>query len=340
MTPKHFTALAAAAALCLVAAVLIYSSSTPWTEATPHGVALFETLRRETPKIARIEIEQGDNKLTLTHNGQDWLLKERENFPASPEKVRALLVSMANADLVEAKTRKEDRYALLSVEDPKGKTAASKLVRLVDDGGRNVAEAIIGKKRTDAFGSGKGGTYIRRPGEAQSWLVNTEIDVGAQLRDWVKPQLFEAKPADVQHVTVRMPGKDEVNIELAADGRQHVLKDIPESMKIKYANSIDDIAEAASSLDFEDVRKLAATPAPDKVNTVVVDLKSGLKVTFTVVPSDGSAWVSMDASGEGEAKKAADALMKRAKGWEFQIPRSKSDAILKTREELLEKASS
>jgi hypothetical protein len=247
---------------------------------------------------------------------------------------------MSDADLVEAKTRMKDRYPLLQVEDPKGKGAASYLARLVDDQGHSVAEVIIGKKRADAFGAGKGGTYVRRPNEDQSWLVNTEIDVGTELHDWVKPRLFEAKPSDVKHLTVRLPGKDEVNIELSQDGKAHVLKDIPEGMKVKYVNSIDDMAEAASSFDFEEVRKPSSTPAPDKVNTVIVDLKNGLKVTITMVRSDGSAWLSLDASGEGEAKKAADALMARAKGWEFRIPASKADAILKPRDELLEKASS
>jgi len=340
MTPKHFAALAAAATVCLVAAILVYSTSVPWTQATPQGVALFETLRRNAPEIARIEVEQGGNKLTLARKGQDWLLKEREDFPASPEKVRAFLVSMANADLVEAKTRKKDRYALLSLEDPQGKNASSRLVRLIDDKGSTVAEAIIGKKRTDAFGSGKGGTYVRRPGEDLSWLVDTEINAGVQLRDWVKLRLFETPRRDIKHMTVRMPGKEEVNIELSADGSEHQLQNIPEGMKVKYANSIDDIADAASSFDFDEVRKRAHSAAADKVNTVVLNLKNGLTVTFTIERDGGAAWLSMEATGDGEAKKAAEALMERAKGWEFQIPATKVNDILKTREELLEKASS
>ena len=48
----------------------------------------------------------------------------------------------------------------------------------------------------------------------------------------------------------------------------------------------------------------------------------------------------MNATGEGDAKKTADALMARAKGWEFRIPKSKADAILKDRAELVEKVQS
>ncbi len=340
MTPKHFVTLAAAAVVSVAAALLVYSSSVTWSRATPNGVPLFKTLQGVPPQIARIEIQQGSDTLTLLRDGKDWVLKERERFPATPEKVRAFLVSLSDAELVEGKTRRKDRYGLLGLEDPHKKNAASRLVKLIDDKGQTVAEAVIGKQRSDAFGSGKGGTYVRRPGEAQTWLVNTEINAGVTLRDWVKPRLFGARPRDVKSITVKSPGKDDVNIGLSADGSDHVLKDIPDGMKIKYVNSIDDIAQAVSSIDFDDVKKIDKAPAGDKVSTVTLQLANGLKCDFKIRPDGGSAWLSLDASGEGEAKKEADALMARAKGWEFQIPKSKADAILKAREELLEKKAS
>jgi hypothetical protein len=341
MTPKHFLALAAAAALSLVAAITIYSSSVPWTRATPKGVPLFKTLREAPPQIARIELKQGGAKLTLEHKGNDWLLKEHQSFPATPEKVRAFLASLSNAELVEAKTRRKDRYALLGLDgDPNGNGGNAQLVRLIDDKGQPVAEAMIGKQRTDAFGSGKGGTYVRRLGEAQTWLVNAEIDAGAALSTWVDSKLFNARPRDVKSVTVKSPGKDNVDIVLSVDGSEHELKDIPEGMKVKYANSIDDIVKAASSIDFDDVHKLDATPSGDKVSTVTLKLANGLNCDFKIRRDGGVAWITLDASGDGQAKKEADELMARAKGWEFRVPRSKADAILKTRDELLEKAAS
>jgi hypothetical protein len=57
-------------------------------------------------------------------------------------------------------------------------------------------------------------------------------------------------------------------------------------------------------------------------------------------PDGGVAWLTLEASGEGEAKGAADALMARARGWEFRIPKSKADAILKRKPDLLEKVQS
>ena len=73
---------------------------------------------------------------------------------------------LAEAELVEAKTRRADRYALLELEDPAAKDAKSRLVRVLDGKGSVLAEVVVGKKRIDAFGVGKSGTYVRKPADA------------------------------------------------------------------------------------------------------------------------------------------------------------------------------
>lgn len=339
MTPKQFTALAIVAALCLSAAIGSYASSISWSSGAAVGAALFDNMRKAPPEIARIEIEQAGNKLTLERNGKDWLVKERDGFPASPEKVRALLQGLAEADLVEKKTRKPDRYPLLGVEDPSDTGAKSRLVRLMDVQSKEVAQVIVGNRRVDAFGSGKGGTYVRLPGEQQTWLADTVIEAGTGLRDWVDTQVVLAALPQIENVSLTAPGKETIEIERTADG-SHVLKDIPDGMKIKYVNALDDMLDAASSYQFDDVRKRKASAAPDKVSTAVINLDSGVEVTVRMEQQDGSAWVSIDAKGEGDAKAAADALVARVKDWEFRVPASKIGAVFKSREELLEKIAS
>jgi hypothetical protein len=46
---------------------------------------------------------------------------------------------------------------------------------------------------------------------------------------------------------------------------------------------------------------------------------------------------AVTATGEGEAKKAADEITARTAGWEYQIGKSKADSLLKRRGDLLEK---
>ncbi len=340
MTPRSFTGLAVAALVCLVTAVFVYSTSVPWSRGAPTGAVLFESLQGSAPEIARIKIQQGTNELTLERTGTDWLLKQHQDFPASTDKVRTFLVSLSEAELVEPKTRMRDRYALLELRDPAGKSTKGRLVRLFDKDGNVVAETIVGKNRINAFGSGKTGTYVRKPDDEQTWLVNTEISTGIDLKNWVDPRLFEARRKDIKRLSIRVPGEEEMVIELASDGSEHLLKDIPDGMKVGDVNAVDNIAEAASKLDFNRVRRLEESPAGDNVSTVALDLANGLEATFTIQREEGRAWVSVEATGEGDAKADADRLMGRARGWQFEIPGSKASDILKKRKDILEKVAS
>jgi hypothetical protein len=339
MTPKSFVVLAAVAVLFVVAAVLVYSSSTRWSHAVPNGVALFPDLRGDAAKIAEIDLQQGTSKLTLARKGQDWLLIQHGSFPASPEKVRVFLLSLADAKLVEAKTREKDRYKLLGLEDPTAHDATSRLVQLKDGKGSVLAEVVVGNERTDAFGGGKDGTYIRKPSDDQTWLVSTEIEGGVDLKGWVEPYLFEANANQVKHVSVKLPGEDALEINETAGGTKSVLVNMPDGMKLKYLNALDDIVGAAIAVDFEDVRKQESVPS-DQASKVDVELANGLKVSYAIEQKGGADWLSLTAFGDGNAKKAANALTARAKGWEFRITKSAADAMLKKREDVLEKVSS
>jgi len=88
------------------------------------------------------------------------------------------------------------------------------------------------------------------------------------------------------------------------------------------------------------VRKQRPQSDEEAVSTIVVELAGGLKATYRIRQEADAAWLSLAASGEGEAAKVADALNARAEGWEFHVPQSRVEEILKRREDLLAKVSS
>ena len=184
MRPKAFTILALATALALVVAITNYAAQTRLSAERVSGEPLLPGLAMQAAKIAKIELRQGEKTITLARDKDTWSLADRGGYPAKPDAVRALLIKLAQAELVEAKTRNKDRYSLLELEDPDGKDAKSRLVRLTDDKGTLIAAAVVGKKRSDAFGANKSGTYVRRPADMQTWLANAEIDVPMVVRDF------------------------------------------------------------------------------------------------------------------------------------------------------------
>jgi len=336
MKPQYFVGLALAAVLSLAAAIAVYTTSAPWTVDAKGGGLLFPALKADAEKIHRIEIAQGATTLVLERAGDQWRLQNRDGYPATPEKIRTLIASLTEATLAEPKTRNPQRYGLLELEDPKGQNASSRLVRLLDDKGGVLAEAIVGKKRLGG-GLGKAGTYVRKPGDEQTWLATADISGGTELRDWTKARIFETATDKITKLKIELPGEAAYEIVRDAEG-QHKLAEIPAGKKIKFVNVVDNIVEATAFMEFEDVRK--AHDSGGEVSTASLETETGLKVVFKFRREKDATWLAISATGGGAAKKAGDDLSQRTSGWEFKLLPSKADATLKRRDDLLEDSSS
>jgi hypothetical protein len=299
-------------------------------------------------------VKQGQDTIVLERKGGSWNLKSRNGYPADPVKVRSLLVGLAEAELVGAKTRRPDRYAVLELEDPAEKGAKSRLVRLV--GGKGViGEVVVGKKRIEMLDATKGGTYVRKPGDPQTWLANAELDAPIASKDWVKTSVLELDTSKISSVTIEIPGEQPLRIgrDNAAPAKKDAKDEAPagepgklkftgfppEGKKLKEASAADTLARAVASIELEDVRKLTSTPGGPAVSTVKIEQKEAPSVTLRLRKEGDSTWLSVTATGEGDAAKPLAAeITNRTQGWEYKIPAFKAEAILKKRSELLETA--
>jgi hypothetical protein len=337
MKPKAFAALAVATVACLALAITTYAAQNRWAQAAVSGTALFPTLAAQAGNVAKVELKQGDNAIILARGKEGWTLADRANYPAKAEAVRALIVKLAQAELVEAKTRNKDRYALLELEEPGGKDAKSRQLRLLDDKGAVLADAVIGKRRYDAFGSNRSGTYVRKPGDAQTWLSNADLDLTVAVKSWVNPGVLDIAAAQIGKVIVEMPGEEPLTIERdGSDKSKYTIAAIPDGKKLKAGAGPDSVVRAAGNIEMEDVRKAGGAPGTD-AGTVKLEGDGGLAVTLKLRKDGEDSWVSIEASGsDGDAKKTADEVNARAKGWEFKIPAHKAQSILKKRDELFE----
>lgn len=334
MTPKQFSVLAAAAAVSLAAAIAIHAARAPWTATAAGTGKLLPGIEADAARIARISVTQGGDTTVIAKTGDQWLVESQDGYPAGAEKVRALLIALAEADLVEAKTANPERFRQLNVDDPASETSTARLLKFEDEGGAVLGEVIAGKQRAGQAGGAVAGTYVRRPGENQSWLANVAIPGGTSLRDWAQPRVFETQTETIKSVTVAIEGADPYVVKRDEGGSGHALADIPAGKKIRYVNIVDNIVEAASFLDLERVRKAGGEGG--KAGTVTLELDSGLKIAFNIRREKDGTWATIDATGEGDAKKAADDIMTRAKGWEFELLPSKTNTMLKPMAELVE----
>jgi hypothetical protein len=338
MTPRTFVKLAIAAVVSSLAAIAVYAANAPWSDVKASGAKLAPSVASGA-KVGTIAINQGGQTLTLIADKDNkWSLKERAGYPADPEPIRRLLLAVAQAEKVEGKTRNAERYGVLDVEAP-GKDAKSKGLVLLDAKGAPLASLIIGKKKSEAFGAGKAGTYVRSDKDLQVWLVNSEIDVSVDVRRWIKPGIFETDGAKLAGVKLEVGGEEAIDI-ARVDGKL-TLTGLPgEGKKLKDPGAADAIARAAAQIEAEDVRRLDQAPVPapasPDVSTVTLKGDKGLSVTLRLRREGDATWVSVAATGDGDVKATADVINAKSKGWEYKIAGAKADQILKKRADLVE----
>jgi hypothetical protein len=398
MKPRSFVYLAGAAVLSTVVALFTFAANNQWGRGPVGGERLMPVLENAIGQVAEVAIKQGDTAVVLQRKGGSWELRSRDGYPADIAKVRTLLVALGQAELAEPKTNRADKYPVLELEDPAGKGAKSRLVTLTDAKGNTIAEAVLGKTRSDGFGIGRtSGTYVRRPDNPQTWLANVEIDAPLGTKDWVKTAVLALDAAKVNRVTIEIAGEQPLIIERApavskevkdakgakADGKvaakdqaKDATKDtkadgkdaakgqpkdaakaaakdtkvepgklafvgLPgEGKKLKDAYAAEALVRAAASIDLEDVRKLAAPPAAEGASLVRIERADGLAATLRLRKDGDAHWLSIAAAGEGDAKKAAEEIAARTKDWEFKVPTSKVELILKKRSDLVETSGS
>lgn len=341
MNARTFVLTALSAVATSAAAVLAYAWNQPFTQSTISGAKLVPVLAAGSARVGSVVIAQGDKTLTLEakdEKAESWSVKEAGGFEAEPDRVRALLVKLAQAEKIDAKTRIPDRFALLELEDP-GKDAKSRSLRVVDPRGSMVADLIVGKKRFDAFGSGRSGSYVRVPGDPQAWLVTFDGDVSTEVRNWVKPALLAIDSTTITSFSLDLDTEDPLAI-ARTDGKAAFTAFPPEGRKLKDANAAETLLRAAAQIDLDDVRATDLAKSAAGTGTVLITTSDGITRKLRLRPEGDARWLTILATGEGDAKAAAELINRRVGGFEFKISPAKADQIFKPRNDLLEPAKS
>ncbi len=327
MTPKGFTGLAIAAVLSLIVAGYSYAAHNNWGVATASGMRFLPGLEGKTKDIAKIELHRSGKVLTLSRKDKSWGIAERNDYPVHSEKLRTMIHRLAEAELVEPKTSKPERYKLLGLGDPSGKDVKSTRVKVRNAAGAILADFILGERRWQAFGAGKNGVYVRKLNDPQTWLANVDVATPMEVKDWVDTNLFTLKNEDIVSVTITHPGQEPLTIKRTGKGfRKYVLPAPPAGKTVKADANPDEIAKTVAKIDMIDVRKLADRPADAKLSLAKVVTKNGLTLILELRKVNADLyWLALKAVGTGKAEKTAKAINARTKGWEYKIPRWKAD---------------
>ncbi|HUS98267.1 MAG TPA: DUF4340 domain-containing protein [Hyphomicrobiaceae bacterium] len=338
MEPKHFNMLAIAAVVSLVAAGVVHGAYNNWSTEVMSGRKLLPSLDKTATKVGGIALQRGKTVLTLVRKDKGWVLQERGGYPVDQAKISQLLVDLASAEIVEPKTKVAERYALLELEDPAKDDAKSTLVRMSDAKGKAIAGVVLGKRKIGAFGQGKAGTYVRLPGDPQTWLTNANVRATVEIYDWVDPVFFRMDPSKVVSMKFELPGGPAVSVVAdAAKKGDFKLAGLPDGLKVKDGLAVSNIVTSLKTLELLDVRKLEKPATGKDVTPAVLETATGMKLDIRLRKEKTDRWISIRVAAPGSNAEAAKAMQQKVDGWEFKVADWRVRQTFKEAAELFER---
>lgn len=262
-------------------------------EPSPAGGPLVLGPAARVNGITRVAVAGQGGRVTLMRAGGGWGVAEKDGYPADAGLVKALVLGVAGARLVEPRTARPVLYPRLGVEDPQAPGAISTGIVLEADGAPGIG-LVIGKA-----GSAPGTLYARRGGEATSWLVSAELPVlDTDPLRWIDPALPHVPRDAVASVDIRHPDGRAVTVGRDAPG-QPFTASVPAA-----GTAVEALVEAVGRLVPLDVAKDDGGPAAVATTVRRFD---GTALVLRTMWRDGSAWVALDGRA-GWRYRVSDAL--------------------------------
>jgi hypothetical protein len=343
MKSRSLLTLAVLAALVVAAAAFLSLSRHERAHESP---SLYPQLAKELDKTSAIRLYGAGNqrKVELRRVDGEWRVSERFNYPASPEKVRQLLLDLGEAKTIEEKTSNAVNYPALGVEDVTAEGAAGTRVELA--GVQGIA-LILGKE-----GPAMNARYVRKSGERQSWLVDRALDAPAEPKEWLKTQLLDVAAERIRSARIEVEGKQSYTVAKAKrEDANFTVTDLKKGQALNTESAANSVGTALAGLHLVDVSPITPWQKKPPQARATYTTFDGLSLQLTGWVEGSAHWLAVRAqfaepAAQGTDKKdkqAADpkseasTLDARLATWAFQIPDYKYNAIFTPVEDMLKR---
>jgi uncharacterized protein DUF4340 len=285
--------------------------------------------------LAWLRVSRGKTNINFALINKEWTVVEKGNYPADQERLRKLLVQLADCELVEPKTDKAELLARLELDDPSNGKAT--LVSAQDRAGAVAAQLIVGGKRPSDLGTGAAGVYVRKPSSDQAWLARGSFDLAGDLLSWLDRRIIDIKPLRVRSVVMTPSDGEGITVARGSADLPFAIDSLPQDAQPKDDAVLAAPAGALDTLTFEDVRPAAELPIPQEgVATAAYTTFDGLVVGLRLTNPEIGNWVAIDVTGFGKGEEQAKALSARLSRWSFAISAERAKLLRTTRASLLQ----
>ncbi len=340
--PRRRT-LAVLAALALVSLLLAIAAL--WQEssegAAPAQAEFLPGFAAHESEAARIHIGSKSGAFDVVLGPEKgWVVRQRNDYPASIELVHRTLVGLGALRTIEPKTARPEWLHFLNLDTPPQGDGI--LIAVGDDKGRPLGAVIAGKSEDIGDATGATGLFVRRPGENQSWLARSVLDPRGALSDWLDKKVVDIDRARIREVDVDPAGSPSYVVARAKpEDADFTLTPVPAGKTVADAAAPDGVAAAITGFSFDDVapaRDIMDLSNPAAVARLVTKTFDGLKVTVNTQRRGADVWASVYAEADPakpDAAKEAAAINARAAGWAYKLAPFKGQLFMTTLDSLL-----
>ena len=242
MSPRNVIVLLASIVV-LVALVLFGQRN---TGGGGSGTLFVPGLAAQLNDIDHVTLTKADNEavVSLERRPEGWVAANKSGYPADVSKLRTGLQALAEARMLEKKTANPELYSHLGVEDMTGDKAAGVALAMTAMG-KDLPTLILGNA------DGSKHRYVRRAGEAQSYLIDRNPEFAKTIGQWLDAQIIDVRSDRIAQVTIThedgqtlrlsKPGKDSANFDVA---------DVPKGRELLYPGVANVIGNALRELNL------------------------------------------------------------------------------------------
>jgi hypothetical protein len=328
MSANRLILVGALAVLLLAVALWIAGSRLPAQQAQVNE-PLAPGLAARLNDVERVRIVGAGAKVlvTMERAADGWGLVERGGYPVDTAKLRALLLDIAEARRVEAKTRNPDLHERIGVEDIAIEDASGEQVEI--EGGGEAVRIIVG-----AGAARERGSFVRHAGEAQSWQIDRALKVDREPVSWLQRDLVDILVERIEAVEVQPASGPRIAITRSQDSAGDFrLAELPAGREQASEFVADATAGLLSSLRFDDVFAADTVEVDnDSLRRSRFLLRDGLRIEIDSWPAQGKTVARFEAAlDEAQLAARVDAETRAAHAaWQARID---TDAVASAAED-------
>lgn len=266
------------------------------TERKP-GDTLFESF--PASEVVQVTIEGPRDSITLRQSGEDWVLAERDDYPADTTAVLGLIRTIHDLEVKRA-VEANPSYAARFGMDPEADSEDDHglVLRFFDGSGESLATVTLGKNlESNASTSMPGATmmvgrWLRNHADESGIYATTEMfpSVSVEAKNWLRDTFIS--PEKIQSVSVTQPDSKLLEWKLERKTEEAAFQIVGgKPNEVANASNANRLGSLLSYARFEDVipaAELEQRQAEAGTRTTVIQTFEGFTYTLTMTPSSGS----------------------------------------------------